>query len=88
MEFWGTACSKHLPFHRRVGITFVISVAISLAAAIGPSSAILLIPRLAYWPAGSTDIWLNATFQDLWPDRLVRVIVELLQGSFDLLIVD
>ena len=71
MEFWGTACSKHLPIHKRIGIIGVISIAISLAATIGPSSAILLIPRLAYWPAGSTDIWLNATFQDIWPDRLV-----------------
>ena len=50
-------------------IICVISIAISLAAAIGPSSAILLTPRLAYWPAGSTDIWLNVTFQDQWPDR-------------------
>ena len=71
MGFWGTAFSKHLPIRRRIGIIFVVSIAISLAATIGPSSAILLIPRLAYWPAGSTDIWLNATFQYIWPDRLV-----------------
>ena len=71
MEFWGTACSEHLPVRRRIGIICVISIAISLATVIGPSSAILLIPRLAYWPAGSTDIWLNATFQDLWPNRSV-----------------
>lgn len=49
----------------------VITLAISLAATFGPSSAILMIPRLEYWPAGSTDIWVNATLQDLWPDRLV-----------------
>ena len=71
MEFWGAACSNHLPVHRRTGVILVISIAISLAATIGPSSALLLIPRLAYWPAGSTDIWLNATFQDIWPDRSV-----------------
>ena len=71
MEFWRTASSKHLPVYRRIGIISVITIAISLAAVIGPSSAILLIPRLAYWPAGSTDIWLNATFQDIWPDRSV-----------------
>ena len=47
----------------------VISVAIILAAGVGPSSAILLIPRLAFWPAGSTDIWLNVTSQELWPSR-------------------
>lgn len=71
MEFWGTAGSKQLPIRRRIGIISVISIAILLATTIGPSSAILLIPRLAYWPAGSTNIWLNATFQDLWPDRSV-----------------
>ena len=71
MEFWGTACSKQIPARRRIGIISVISIAIFLAATIGPSSAILLLPRLAYWPAGSTDIWLNATFQDIWPDRSV-----------------
>jgi len=49
----------------------VITLAISPAATFGPSSAILMIPRLEYWPAGSTDIWVNATLQDLWPDRLV-----------------
>lgn len=72
MEFWGTACSKHLSIRRRVGVILTIITAILLAATIGPSSAILLIPRLAYWPAGSTDIWLNATSQDIWPDRLVK----------------
>ena len=71
MEFWGTVCSEQLPIRRRLGIISIISIAIVLAATIGPSSAILLLPRLGYWPAGATDIWLNATFQDLWPDRLV-----------------
>ena len=71
MEFWGSACSESLPVRKRVFIISIVSITISLAATIGPSSAILLILRLAYWPAGSTDIWLNATFQDLWPDRSV-----------------
>ncbi len=87
MEFWGTACSQHIPIRRRIGIIFVISIAISLAATIGPSSAILLIPRLAYWPAGSTDIWLNTTIQDLWPDRSVFEKLLILEGSSDILMV-
>lgn len=69
MEFWGSVCSKHLSVRRRVGMVLVITVAIVLAATVGPSSAILLIPRLDFWPAGSTHIWLNATSRDLWPDR-------------------
>ena len=50
---------------------FITTITIILAATVGPSSAILLVPKLGYWPAGSTDIWLNATLQDIWPDRLV-----------------
>lgn len=71
MEFCGAVCATHLPIYRKLGIIFVTTFAIVLAATVGPSSAVLLIPRLGYWPAGSTDIWLNATLQDIWPDRLV-----------------
>lgn len=71
MEFWGSICSKHLPVRRRTGLVLIVTVAIVLAVTVGPSSAILLIPRLEYWPAGATHIWLNVTSQDLWPDRSV-----------------
>lgn len=80
MEFWGSICSKHLPVRRRIGMVLIIVVAIVLAATVGPSSAILLIPRLEYWPAGATNIWLNATSQDLWPDRSVTPILTLLSS--------
>ena len=69
MEFWGSISSKHLAARRRIGMSLIIVTAIILAATVGPSSAILLTPRLDYWPAGATDIWLNATLQDLWPDQ-------------------
>ena len=69
MEFWGSILSKHLSTRRRIGMILVMTTAIVLAATVGPSSAILLIPRLDYWPAGTTHIWMNATSQDLWPDR-------------------
>lgn len=69
MEFWGSVVSNHLSSWKRISTMAFISVCFILAAAAGPSSAILLIPRLDYWPAGSTNIWLNATFNDIWPDR-------------------
>ena len=72
MDFWGSIYSTHLPVRRRIGMALMIIGAIVLAAIVGPSSAILLIPRLEYWPAGATDIWLNITSQDLWPNRLVN----------------
>ena len=49
-------------------MAIMIIIAILLAATVGPSSAILLILRLEYWPVGSTDIWINATAAELWPD--------------------
>ena len=69
MEFWGSLCSNEVPLRRRLTIATLILLIITLAATVGPSSAILLTTRLAYWPAGSTDVWLNGTFQDLWPER-------------------
>lgn len=69
MEFWGSVGSNHLSGWKKLAPMVFISVCFILAAAAGPSSAILLIPRLEYWPAGSTHIWLNATANDIWPDR-------------------
>ena len=69
MELWGSLCSNYLAARRRIGMLLVITIVIVLAATIGPLSAILLTSRLEYWPAGSTNIWINVTSQDLWPDR-------------------
>ena len=68
VEFWGSIYSPDVSFKRKTVGTAMIVIAISLAATVGPSSAILLIPRLGYWPAGSTDIWINITKSELWPD--------------------
>ena len=67
-EVWGSIYSTSISFKRKMGMAVIIIIAIFLVATIGPSSAILLIPRLEYWPAGSTDIWINATAAELWPD--------------------
>ena len=69
MEFWGSLRSPHLPLGRKIALLFLIFVTIVLASLSGPSSAILLIPRLDYWSGGSTDIWINATIDDLYPNR-------------------
>lgn len=68
MEFWASVCSTNLLFKRKIGMVATIITATLLAATVGPSSAILLIPRLEYWPAGSTDVWINVTSSELWPD--------------------
>lgn len=69
MEFWGSILSGHLSLRKKMPLIAMIAWSLALAASSGPSSAVLLIPRLSFWPAGKTSIWLNATSEDLWPTR-------------------
>lgn len=73
MEFWGTLCSKKVSLKRRLLLLVVVAASVFLAAVAGPSSAVLLVPRLDYWPAGSTNIWINITSDNLWPIRLANL---------------
>ena len=66
-EFWGSITSRYLPFRRKASMLAITLVCFVLAAAAGPSGATLLVPRLDYWPAGTTHIWVNATVGELWP---------------------
>lgn len=66
MEFWGAVFSD-LSIWRKARMLAIIILAVSLTALIGPSIAMMLIPNLGYWPAGSTHIWINATAEQLWP---------------------
>lgn len=72
MEFWGTICSRTIPAKNKLRLLSVVAASIFLATVTGPSSAILLVPRSDYWPAGSTDIWINITSSSLWPARLAK----------------
>ena len=67
MEFWGPLRSGFHKSYRRCLVLLLVPSCILLAAACGPSSAVLLIPRSQFWPGGSTDIWINATDSELWP---------------------
>ena len=71
MEFWGSIASKSLSIYRKLSMLVAITIIFVLAAAAGPSAAILLIPRNDFWPAGSTHIWINATKDEIWPNKLV-----------------
>ena len=70
LEFWGTISSRTISSKSKLCLLSVVSASIFLAAVSGPSSAILLVPRLDYWPAGSTHIWININSESLWPSRL------------------
>ncbi|GAD99736.1 hypothetical protein PTT_07440 [Paecilomyces variotii No. 5] len=50
-----------------IGLTIA---AIILATTAGPSSAILMIPQVDPWPAGSTHFYINATPSEIWPDKV------------------
>lgn len=67
MEFWCSICSKSVSWRRKCWLSLIIAVSLLLSAVAGPSSAILLIPKLDYWPAGSTRMWLNISSDELWP---------------------
>ena len=70
MEFWGTVSSRTISLESKVRLLVVVTVSVFLAAIAGPSSAILLVPRLDYWPGGNTNIWINITSDSLWPSLL------------------
>lgn len=45
LELWGPLTSRHLPAWRKIALFSAILVAVLLAAVVGPSSAVLMIPR-------------------------------------------
>lgn len=71
-ELWSALSSSPKTFHwkRKLVLLAVIVPCIVVAATAGPSSATLLIPRKAKWPANPTRLSVNGTFQDIWPDKL------------------
>ena len=69
MELWGSLNVGYRRRFRKIGLLAIFILGILLATACGPSSAVLLIPRLEYWPAGRTHIWINATQDEIWPTQ-------------------
>ena len=73
MEFWGTICSNSnsVLLKSKLRLIFIIVVSVFLGAVAGPLSAVLLILKLDYWPAGNTNIWIKVISETLWSARLV-----------------
>ena len=69
LEFWGSFRTATLRSYSRLTLLVLVPVSIILATTCGPASAVLLVPRLQFWQGGNTDIWINATHTELWPDR-------------------
>ena len=68
-ELWGSMGSRSLTMRRKITLFTLILLVFALAAAAGPSAAVLLIPRRNLWPAGSTPMWINGNEQEVWPTR-------------------
>ena len=70
VELWSSILSKEFQWRRKTCFAALVLVCIIVAATAGPSSASLLIPRQGLWSKPSTYLLVNASAQDLWPDRL------------------
>ena len=70
-EFWSSLLAKNYRLAEKLLLFIIVVPCAIIAAVAGPSSATLLIPREGIWPANpSSHFSVNATFLDIWPDRL------------------
>ncbi|KAJ5272478.1 hypothetical protein N7478_007603 [Penicillium angulare] len=65
-ELWEVIVSEWGQPHGKLFIVTLL-LGMLLAPTVGPSSAVLMVPKLQDWPAGGTEFWLNATRDELWP---------------------
>ena len=56
--------------YRKVQLGLFLLLAGLLALFAGPSCAVLLLPRKDEWPAGGTNIYLNGSKADFWPEQV------------------
>ena len=70
VELWSSILSKDFQLRKKACFAVLIVICITVAATADPSSASLLIPRQGLSPRPSTYLSVNASFLDVWPDRL------------------
>ena len=66
-DFWGSLKAQACARYR---LSSLLTVSGLLAATVGPSAAILLIPRIRDWNAGGASVFILGTTNDLWPTSL------------------
>ena len=73
--FWSlefTSGCKGLKSNRTailVAVPLIVAGLIAILA--GPSSALLIVPKVRdHWAAGTTEFWINGTADELWPKTL------------------
>ena len=74
MEFWSAVYDARAESHspRRPGyyVVALITLATILGVSVGPCGAVLMRPRLDWWPSGGTNFWLNRTHDILYASDL------------------
>ena len=66
-EFWASMTSECLYGRRKLAFAMLVPCSVMLASAVGPSSAIAMIPRQTNFLGGWTDILLNVSDSNLFP---------------------
>jgi hypothetical protein len=69
-EFWGTVYHEWGKRRNKWFTITLLVVCTLLGVGVGPSTNILMRPRLDFWPAGGTTFWLNATEALLYPGKM------------------
>jgi hypothetical protein len=74
MEFWSAVydaqAGSHGPRKPRYYVVTLITLATILGVSVGPCGAVLMRPRLDWWPSGGTNFWLNGTHDTLYTENL------------------
>lgn len=80
-EFYGAL--RYVTYHgnrvRKVGFITLLIVSGLTAVLAGPASAVLLVPKSQTYPSGGSDLFLNGSANQFWPDDLSGDISELQQ---------
>lgn len=70
LELWGAIYHKWEKRGKKWFILSLLIVCTLLGVSVGPSTGVLMRPRLDDWPAGGTPFWINATTDALFPSIL------------------
>jgi hypothetical protein len=81
MEFWsavydarthskGSKKQRWYKISTKWRMVWLIALATVLGVSVGPSGAVLMRPRLEWWPAGGTDFWLDVTSENIYAGNI------------------
>lgn len=70
LEFLGSTSSKYLDGKRKLAFIGFVACNLLLAAAIGPSIAVCLIPKRQFSQLRSVSVWTNSNYEETFPSNL------------------